>query len=539
VDPFDARYDSADEIQRDGNSVLYRAVDRHDGATWLVRRLVHSHRQEKLDLAGLQAEADYTANLNCPRCPEAEAITLEDGELLLEYRGGPGVELDRVLSALEASGRVLEAPAAVALVSEVLHNAETISMMRPPAVKSTVWGHGEISPKSVLLGRDGFGRLYETRLVSSGFRSVSSVPADMCRAPELIGNTAFGTPAGDVFSVGAIMAHTLLGTQTFASAHGESLVGVIVRRVADSPALIPAALYEVLLKAVAEAPDDRFVGPSELRDALRTAMPLDLDGWRGIAEGLAELARTLGSDRRLSRVPDTVFLTYPKLARPIGGKRPSLDDALVSFATEKALSHVEIDDALMPIGSGDMAPRGMLPKRIPVVPRRNSTSRSWPPPEHSIVPLAGREQEAQTPATINTVSAPPAPPEPAPPPEPSPPPEPAPPPLAPQLAKRPTLEIIPSEPAPPRPTLEIIPSNPAPPEPRVVAPEPKVALQSPVAGPKPAVTPKPAIAPEAKLAPAPMIPPPRPSGAAIAVIVFAFIALVVWMIATESARLHP
>ncbi len=514
MDGFDARYESADEIARDSSSVLYRAVDREDGATWLVRRLIESHRNDEVARGGLSAEGRYTVGFACARCPEAEAIALGDGELVLEYRGGPGVELDRVLSTLEASGRVLEPPAAVALVSEVLHNAETISLNRPPAVTTETWGHGEITPRSVMLGRDGFGRLYETRLVSSGYRAVRGHGSDLFRAPELLKGTGMGTPAGDVYSVGAVMAYALLGAATFVSVLDEPLVAVIVRRVAEMPNVMPAALYEVLIKAVAERADDRFVGPTELRDALRSAMPLDLDGWRATAEGLAELARTLGSDRRITRIPDTVFLTYPRLARPIGMKRPSIDPALISFGTEKALSSHELDDALNPLATGDLAPKNVLPRRIAVMPRRHSQERSWPPPPevslHVESPAAPPSETEPHVATVHTISAPPEPIAQAKPPE-----EPVLPP--PEPPKKPMLEVIPSNPAPSlsqkvKPTLEIIPSNPAPqPAPRsrsTVKPVPK--------------------------RPSPTVETPRPSWGAFLFIVAAFVALVCYMILTEG-----
>jgi len=179
VDAFDDSHEAIAELERDGHSMLLRALDRDDGTPVLVRRLVRSRRFDVDVRAGLVAEAEYCARLACTRCPEAETVTLEDGELVLEYKGADGVELDRVLNALEASGRVLTPAAAVALVSEVLHNAEAIARIKPPAVEAEVWGHGEIAPRSVMLGRDGFGRLYEARLATSGDAVLRAIAASL------------------------------------------------------------------------------------------------------------------------------------------------------------------------------------------------------------------------------------------------------------------------------------------------------------------------------------------------------------------------
>jgi hypothetical protein len=373
VDAFDDRHEAIAELERDGHSMLLRALDRDDGTPVLVRRLVRSRRFDVDVRAGLVAEAEYCARLACSRCPEAETVTLEDGELVLEYKGADGVELDRVLNALEASGRVLTPAAAVALVSEVLHNAEAIARIKPPAVEAEVWGHGEIAPRSVMLGRDGFGRLYEARLATSGFRSLSSPGSTLCRAPELAGGVLFGTPSSDVYAVGALVSLALFGQAPLAGASSEPLAVVLARAAVASPGVVPDALLQVLLTALAASPADRYPGPEVLREALRTAMPLDLAGWRATAEGLASLARTMAADRRLERVPEPLFTAHPELARP-SGHRGNIADEVAAFAQDQALTASQAVAALSPLGDARVTPRrgNALPKRIAVVPRRVS-----------------------------------------------------------------------------------------------------------------------------------------------------------------------
>lgn len=373
MDAFDDRHEAIAELERDGHSLLLRALDRDDGTPVLVRRLVRSRRFDVDVRAGLVAEAEYCARLACSRCPEAETVTLEDGELVLEYKGADGVELDRVLNALEASGRVLTPAAAVALVSEVLHNAEAIARIKPPAVEAEVWGHGEIAPRSVMLGRDGFGRLYEVRLATSGFRSLSSPGSTLCRAPELAGGVLFGTPSSDVYAVGALVALALFGQAPLAGAASEPLAVVLGRAAVASPGVLPDALLQVLLTALAPSPADRYPGPEVLREALRTAMPLDLAGWRATAEGLASLARTMAADRRLERVPEPLFAAHPELARP-SGHRANIADEVAAFAQDQALTASQAVAALSPLGDARVTPRrgNALPKRIAVVPRRVS-----------------------------------------------------------------------------------------------------------------------------------------------------------------------
>lgn len=375
MDAFEDRHEGVEELQRDGHSVLYRARDREEGLPVLVRRLVRSRRFDVDVRAGLVAEAEYCARLACSRCPESEALTLEDGELVLEYKGADGVELDRVLRVLESSGRVLTAAASVALVSEVLHNAEAIARIKPPALELDAWGHGEIAPRSVMLGRDGFGRLYEVRLATSGFRSQSGPMAALCRAPELAGGVLFGTPASDVYAVGALVSVALFGSAPLAAASAEPLVTVLVRAADGAPGAVPAGLLEVLVVALATDPADRYRGPETLREALRTAMPLDLAGWRATAEGLAALARTLGADRGMEQAPEALFAAHPGLARVVGTRPPSIDEDVAAFAQDQVLSSSQAMAALSPLEDPRMTPRrgsAALPRRIAVVPRRVS-----------------------------------------------------------------------------------------------------------------------------------------------------------------------
>lgn len=375
MDAFEDRHEGVEELQRDGHSVLYRARDREEGLPVLVRRLVRSRRFDVDVRAGLVAEAEYCARLACSRCPESEALTLEDGELVLEYKGADGVELDRVLRVLESSGRVLTAAASVALVSEVLHNAEAIARIKPPALELEAWGHGEIAPRSVMLGRDGFGRLYEVRLATSGFRSQSGPMTALCRAPELAGGVLFGTPASDVYAVGALVSLALFGSAPLAAASAEPLVTVLVRAADGAPGAVPAALLEVLVVALATDPADRYRGPETLREALRTAMPLDLAGWRATAEGLAALARTLGADRAMEEAPEALFAAHPGLARVAGTRPPSIDEEVAAFAQDQVLSSSQAMAALSPLEDPRLTPRrgsAALPRRIAVVPRRVS-----------------------------------------------------------------------------------------------------------------------------------------------------------------------
>ncbi|MFO0723906.1 MAG: hypothetical protein U1E65_09000 [Myxococcota bacterium] len=321
---FEQRFLRFTELKRDGNSVVGWAED--ITGLCLVRRLVKSRRGDIDTRAGLIAEAEYLTRLGCERCPTGETTQLDDGELMLEYGSGPGVELDRLLQALGRGGRLLSPAAAVVLVSEIIHNTETIGRTKPVGIEGR-WGHGEIAPRSIVLGRDGFARLYEARLLSSGFRASASPGSAFCRAPELTGGTMIGTPEGDVYAIGAVLALALFGSEAMLDS-SEPLSISIQRALEAAGEAVPREVTEVVLRAVAVEPKDRPASATALKNALKAAMPLELETWKLAVLALASFGEELSEDPArvelspaiLGRFKDLLRVTEPIIPRTDGAE---------------------------------------------------------------------------------------------------------------------------------------------------------------------------------------------------------------------------
>lgn len=362
---LDQRYAELEELERDGSTVVCRAIDAIDGSPVLLRRIVPSRRGDGAAREGLAIEAEYSARLACPRCPSAELITAGDGEVALRYAHAGGVELDRVLDVLEASGRILEPHAAIVLISEVIHAADAIQQIPPPVGAPKRWGHGEITPRSVLLGVDGFARLFELRLASAGFRAIAEPAAPVCRAPELSGGVLVGSAEGDVYAIAALLSLTLFGPSALLARANLGPVADSVRLLAaEAKPPLPEALIEVLLRGLARAPEDRPATPALLRDELRASVSFDYERWRETLTGLAAMAEELAQDRDATVLSPALLLDHAALFRPL--ERP-----------------VPQGDGLGPRRSPLARPAAVLPRRIAVVPRRVPVrAPSWiaPPP---------------------------------------------------------------------------------------------------------------------------------------------------------------
>jgi hypothetical protein len=324
----------AEELKRDGTSVVGWTAATADAPRRLVRRLVRSRRLDHGLQAGLRAEAEYAARIGCDRCPAAELAELADGELALIYRG-EGVVLDRFLAALSASGRGLSAHAAVALLADVIHNAADLQN-HPPAGAPIAWGHGEITPRSVLLFPDGFARLYELRLLAAGFRASASPGSAPCRAPELVGGTIGGSPAGDVYAIGMVLALAALGRTTLAASADP--LRLLDESAQAAPAAFPPGFLAVIARTLAPA-GDRYPTATALRDALREAVAFDFSRWRSTLAGLAALGEVVGSRPDLDVLPAELWSEHPELTwerprAPVDGDA-SIESALRAFTHER------------------------------------------------------------------------------------------------------------------------------------------------------------------------------------------------------------
>ncbi len=306
VATFGTRFGVLDVLKQDEESVVGWAVDGDRGRRILVRRLRDVFRDDLDAFERLKVEVAYTDRLDSERCPRAMMVPGE--EPYLEYAHAPGVSLERLLETLDATGRSLTPAAATVLVSELLHAAKAIQRIRARTIPGvSVWGHGEIEPASIVLDVDGVARIADVRFAATGMRADPTPIGGLCRPEELGPDAVAGTPAGDVYSVGAVLALCVLGARRLIQADEETLIRSVSKELSERRDEIDDGFGFVLTTALAQRPRERFENCNVMRIALRQCAFLSSEVWRAQLDGLAAMVQALNTDEPPREIPEHIF----------------------------------------------------------------------------------------------------------------------------------------------------------------------------------------------------------------------------------------
>ena len=248
-----------------GCGKVYEAVNSHTGGRVALKVLkfvpLESRRSS---LRRVLREANFASSMSHPHIVKVQEVGLAEGVPFVEMELVDGVSLKEQV---ESEGK-LEWGHSCRMLSGTLSALEL-------AHKHNVI-HRDLKPGNILV--DAAGRARVTDFGMSRFldEATPESPGKLLgtphfMAPEQWTNSPVG-PWTDVYAMGLVLYFVLTGSLPFT---GENALSVMYKHlhvclpdVTDLSPEIPAFLADILQKAAAKGPDDRFSSAEEFRDAL-------------------------------------------------------------------------------------------------------------------------------------------------------------------------------------------------------------------------------------------------------------------------------
>jgi serine/threonine protein kinase len=231
--------------------------------------------------------------------------------------------------------------------------------------------HRDLSPDNVIVSTSGSAKLIDFGAARATTRTPPpSVFVGKYRyaAPERVRRTSEDRRS-DVYSVGVILYECLTGVRPFDGPDAELIKAILAGPPRDPRARvpeIPASVAEVVLRAMAREPEDRFATARELGAALRLCLAA-LGGSTKERDVTASLEALIESPLE---TPPPVLLRPPPEAIP----EPIESSAGVISDVNLALCEVEIIEASGPIQALAEAPS------VPAIPPHATVGAPPPPP---------------------------------------------------------------------------------------------------------------------------------------------------------------
>jgi serine/threonine-protein kinase len=242
----------------------------------VVKRLLPSLADDPVFVTLFLDEARIGAQLDHPGIVPVHDLGRETAGYYMAMDYVPGADLRAVLAWQRQRRRLLPVPLTCWIaqrVAEALDHAHRGHGQDGLPLRVV---HCDLSPANVLLGFDGGVRVIDFGVASAAFRAHREGTVLRGKlgylSPEQVRGLQVDRRA-DVFSLGAVLHEALAGERLF---RGPSDLAVLERvRTAEAPAPsarnpeVPPALDEVVLRALAREPADRFPLAGDLAEALR------------------------------------------------------------------------------------------------------------------------------------------------------------------------------------------------------------------------------------------------------------------------------
>lgn len=277
------RYTLTTRLEEGALAELYKAQADGPGASDVLVKLFNPRFSDPAFAKALGEIGTRAFSLGHPQALGYDEVGIVGGRIAAVRAHVDGFNLGDALRRLMSKEVVLPPALALFIVAEA---AQIVA-----AAHLQDWAHGAITPGNILLGFDGkvrvvdFGAL-EAMSYSPALKAMAAKGRNAYRAPEQKSPGA-GKPAGDVYSLGAIV-YELLTLREVAQSRGGGLS--TKRDSLPAPSRVDrrlnARMDPVVMRALELAPSRRYRSALEMSEALRGLFSV-----LGYAPGVSELVK--------------------------------------------------------------------------------------------------------------------------------------------------------------------------------------------------------------------------------------------------------
>jgi serine/threonine protein kinase len=249
-------------------------------------------------------EAKIASRFSHPNIAQIYDLGNSDGQYFIAMEFIHGEDLGRLMRKAWSTGQWIARPLAIRIIAEACKGLFYAHTRNDDSGKALRVVHRDISPQNILISFDG-----SVKLVDFGIAKAAD-QASMTKSGAIKGKFAYMAPeqAGgkpldartDLFALGLVLYELLTGVRPLKRDSELATLQAALECAIDPPSVVaevPSELDDVVMRALAKAPDDRY------RDASAFQMALEefLISQRLVATSvqIAELMETLFAERRL------------------------------------------------------------------------------------------------------------------------------------------------------------------------------------------------------------------------------------------------
>lgn len=301
------RYQLVARLGQGGSADVFLAVAR---GTLGVDKLVVIKRA-RLAVTEFLAEATLSLRLNHPNVVHTYEVGEQDGAHFISMEHIEGLSLRRLFDCERTRG--FEPALWLRVIADALSGLAHVHGLRDYDGKPLGIVHRDISPHNILVSYDGVTKLLDFGIASPADHARELTGKPCYLAPEQALGTVVADRRCDLFAMGVVLWEMLSGRRMFDAETPvvlHRLAHEPIPRLADAMPGVDPELDELVMRALAKDPAERFQTANEMRQALERYMRKaghvvrELEVGETMAAAFADVRAALGAKIRAAMASD-------------------------------------------------------------------------------------------------------------------------------------------------------------------------------------------------------------------------------------------